>query len=107
MTNEEMQRTMGFIVEQQAQFAANFLKLEDSIQRLEGVQTKADGRMGRMETAMVGVFRLVTETAKAQKEIAKRVDALTAAQAHTDERLSALINTVERYISEGRNGKSS
>ena len=28
------------------------------------------------------------------------------AQARTDERLSALINTVERIISEGRNGKS-
>ncbi|MFN2455730.1 MAG: hypothetical protein ABR577_16085 [Pyrinomonadaceae bacterium] len=92
MDNEEIQRILEFIIRQQEQFAENM--------------GKAEARMSRMETAMVGVFSLVTETAKAQKETAKRVDELTAAQAHTDERLSALINTVERYISEGRNGKS-
>ncbi len=113
MTNEEIQRTMSFIIEQQAHFAANFLKLEESIQRLEGVQTQADTRMNRIETAFVGLFSLFSETAKAQKELtesqkdlAKRVDGLAMAQAQTDERLSALINTVERYISEGRNGKA-
>jgi hypothetical protein len=36
MTNEEMQRTMGFIVEQRAQFAAGMQQLRDSgIQRTE------------------------------------------------------------------------
>ena len=29
MTNEEMQRTMEFIVEQQAQFAANIQRLQE------------------------------------------------------------------------------
>lgn len=104
MSNEEVQRKMDFIIEQQAQFVTNFLRLEESIQRLEGVQTKAEERMSNMETAFVGLFNIVSETAKAQKELTKRVDDLAAAQAYTDERLSALINTLERYISEGRNG---
>ncbi len=38
-------------------------------------------------------------------ELSKAHMELTAAQARTDERLNTLINVVERYISEGRNGK--
>ncbi len=65
MSNEEVQRKMEFIIEQQAQFATNFLRLEESIQRLEEVQTKAEARMSNMETAFVGLFSIVSETAKA------------------------------------------
>lgn len=92
MTNEEIQRTMEFIIQRQEEFAGNM--------------EKAEARMGRMETAFVTLFNLVAETAKAQKELAITVSELVTAQAQTDERLSALINTVERYISEGRNGKA-
>ncbi len=92
MSNEEIQRTMEFIIQRQEQFAENM--------------GKAEARMGRIETAVVGLFSIVTETAKAQKELAGTVSELVAAQAQTDERLSALINTVERYINEGRNGKA-
>jgi hypothetical protein len=106
MTNEEMQKTMQFIVEQQAHFVANFHKVEESIRELKEVQTKAEGRISRMESAFVGLFNVVTETAKAQKELTEKVSELTDAQAQTDERLNIFITTVERFISEGRNGKS-
>ncbi len=92
MTNEEIQRTMGFIIKQQENFA-------DSMDR-------ADARMNRLEGAFVGLFNMVTETAKAQKELTEKVNALTVSQTHTDERLNALITTVERYLSERRNGES-
>ena len=35
----------------------------------------------------------------------REITAVGEAQSRTDERLNALITTVERYISEGRNGK--
>jgi len=50
---------------------------------------------------------VVTETAKIQKELAESQKEIQIQQAHTDERLSALINVVEKVISEGRNGRSS
>jgi hypothetical protein len=46
--------------------------------------------------------REITDNREAQARADER---LSEAQARTDERLNALIDTVERYISEGRNGK--
>lgn len=98
MTNEEMQRMMEMIINSQEVFAGNM--------------EKAEARMSRLETAFVGLFNIVNETAKtqkelagSQKELAEAQKELAAAQRHTDERLNALINTVERFISEGRNGQ--
>ncbi len=112
MTNEEMQQTMQFIIEQQAQFVENFQRIENSIRALEESQTKSDARISRLEGAIIGIVNVLDRITIAQEELAeaqKRTDAkvskLIEAQAQTDERLNALINTVERYISEGRNGK--
>lgn len=92
MTNEEIQKIMEFIIKRQENFAENM--------------EKAEMRMNRLEGAFVGVFNIISETVKAQKELTEAQKELAEAQKHTDERLSALINTIERYISEGRNGKS-
>ena len=92
MTNDEIQRMMEFIIKQQEGFAENM--------------EKSDARMTRIEGAFVGLFDIVSKTVKVQKELAEAQKELTEAQRTTDERLNALINTVERYISEGRNGKS-
>lgn len=106
MTNGEMQRMLEMIINRQEVFADNM--------------EKAEARMTRLETAFVGIFNIVTETAKAQKELAESQKELVESQKElvesqkelaeslnrTDERLNALINTVERYISDGRNGQS-
>lgn len=92
MTDENMREMMEFIIKRQDVFADNM--------------EKAEARMNALERAFVGIFSIVTETAKAQKELAESQKGLIEAQKHTDERLNALINTVERYISEGRNGQS-
>ncbi len=107
-----MQKTMQFIIEQQAQFVENFHRIENSIRALEESQTKSDARISRLEGAIVGIVNVLDRVTIAQertdaqmKELTIKVDAIAQAQAQTDERLNALINTVERYISEGRNGK--
>ena len=91
MNNEEIQKTMEFIVRQQEVFSGNM--------------ERAEARMSPLETAFIGLFNVVNETAKAQKELAERQKELTEAQRQTDERLNVLINTVERFISEGGNGR--
>ena|SRR5689334_24526615 len=101
MTNEDRQRTMDFILQQQAKFAA-------SIERLEEERIRDRPRLARLEES----FQTVVELLKIQESRLDRVEfktdvletkntaletsmaALAVAQAHADERLSALINIV-------------
>jgi hypothetical protein len=99
MTNEEMQKAMQFIIEQQAQFATDIEKLTRSHSQLAEATLANTGMIGRL----TDILDRLTE---AQTSLAQ-------AQAHTDakmaemaERLDSFIVIVEKYISEGRNGKS-
>ena len=106
MTNEEMQSTMQFILEQQAQFAAN-------IQKLQEEHLRAEERFARIEDSLERTANLVTAIAHAQAQTEvnlartdERLNNLESTQAQTDERLNNLISVFERYIQENRNGKS-
>lgn len=93
MTNEELQKMLEFVAQRQEVFADNM--------------DKAEKRMNQLERGFVSLFNVVSDTAKIQKEMAESQKELQAQQAHTDERLSALINVVEKFIGEGRNGRNS
>jgi hypothetical protein len=109
MTNEEIQRTMEFILGQQARFAS-------SIRRQEEERARDSGRIRRLEEAFQLVAQLPQatdtrlerlETTSTSLEVHSsnlnaRMEELAAAQAHADERLSALID----IVSEDRNGKA-
>jgi ABC-type transporter Mla subunit MlaD len=102
MRNEELERRMAFIVEQQAQFATD-------IQQLREVQGQTEQIVARLANVTLEGFKDVNA------KINSLVDAqirLNESQAHTDENLSRtheslrnLIAVVDRYFSEGRNGK--
>ena len=95
MTNEEMQKTMEFILEQQAQFAANIQKLQEERMR--------DGsRIKRLEESFQLLVQLAQSTDTRLDILESNMATLAEAQTHTDERLSALIDIVR----EGRNGKT-
>ena len=109
MTNEEMQRTMEFIVQQQAQFWTSILKtqesrkadamrinrLEDSFQTLVQLAEATDARLDNLETR-------ATSLEDNHTLLETNMAALAAAQAHADQRLSALID----IVIEGQNGRS-
>ncbi|MBC7912303.1 MAG: hypothetical protein H7Y30_17480 [Pyrinomonadaceae bacterium] len=96
MTNEEFEKRMEFIVEQQAQFSAD-------IQHLRETQAHTDQI----------VARLAQLTLEGFKDVNAKIDALvdshlrlSEAQSRTDENLRNLIAVVDRYFNEGRNGNS-
>jgi hypothetical protein len=101
----ETERRLNFILEQQAQFAANIGQLEESqtqfstnMNQLLELHRAADTRLTRMETSLTSLLaigEMHEQELSEQRELGKA----------TDKRLNVLINTVERYI-EGRNGKS-
>ena len=101
MTNEERQRTIDFILQQQAKTAA-------SIQRLEEERIRDQPRQAELQKS----FQTVVELLKIHESRLDRVEfktdvletrsthletnmaALAAAQTHADQRLSALIDIV-------------
>lgn len=91
MTGEEMERAIAFILEQQAQFAANQQRHEESMQRVEAAQERTAQQIEHLSAAMIELTEAHTRTEGSLSE--------------TSERLNALINTVERHVSEGRDGK--
>ncbi len=109
MSNEEFERKMALIVEQQAQFASD-------IQQLREVQTQLQAT--QVQTEQV-VARLANVTLEGFKDVNAKIDALVdsqirlnEAQSRTDENVSRtdgnlrnLIAVVDRYFSEGRNGR--
>ncbi|HJU55106.1 MAG TPA: hypothetical protein VJ715_11055 [Pyrinomonadaceae bacterium] len=102
MSNEEYERIIGFILEQQAQFSANIQKHDERFAQLENV-----------------VNRLAAVTLEGFKDVNAKIDALVdsqinlteaqarteANQARTDEALRNLIAVVDRYFSGRRNGE--
>ncbi|HYN24035.1 MAG TPA: hypothetical protein VES69_03220 [Pyrinomonadaceae bacterium] len=104
MTNEEIQRTMEFIIRHQESFSENMELLREA-------QVKGESRITRLEGAFVSLYNTVSKLSDtvgdlsgSVGELTKAQQQLTAAQARTDERLNTLINVIERYISNGRNG---
>ncbi len=112
MTNEEMQKTMEFIVEQQAQ----------SSSKIEAVVLAQDRNEKKWEKTEEGIRALLSVAEIHERQIAIHERHITAVgqgiqkltqeilnlgetTRNTDEHLNALINIVERQISEGRNGK--
>lgn len=95
MSNEELERRMAFIVEQQAQFASDIQQLRES-------QTQTDQVVA--QTGEI-VARLANVTLEGFKDVNAKINALVDSQIRTDETLRNLVAVVDRYFSEGRNGE--
>lgn len=124
MSNEEFEKRfekkMEFLVDQQAQFAANMQKMEERVSKVEEHVSQIRDLLTRLAVVTTAGFKELTEkvsvvvdaqirTEGNVSSLAEKVGALTQrmtelaeAQAHTDQRLNVIID----IISEGRNGRS-
>jgi hypothetical protein len=98
MTNEEMQRAMEFIVEQQSQSNAK-------IDALAEAQTRNTEGIGALLLIAEIHEREINTLSHQVSSLSRDIATLGESSRATDGRLNALINVVERQISEGRNGK--
>lgn len=117
MSEEELRKKMEFIIEQQAQFAADIQRAQEERERAEK-EREAEAKLWRekyngLTDAMTTVVGALGKIIIAQEKLTEEMRELAAAQqrtdaklAETDERLNVFINVVERYISERRNGQS-
>jgi hypothetical protein len=113
LMDEEMRRTMRFILEQQAQFAANqqkheeyLQKHEEHIQRHEENMRRHEENMRKIEESQLATSQVIAHLGNAMLEIAEAQARADARAAETDERLNNLILVVERYISGRANGNA-
>ena len=88
MSNEDTERRIIFIIEQQAQFASD-------IQQLREVQAQTEQIVARLASATLEGF----------KDVNVKINALVDSQIRTDENVRNLVVVVDRYFTEGRNGR--
>jgi hypothetical protein len=98
MSNEEMNKKMEFIVEQQAQFAADLKGLRE-VQTQDGNLLK--DQYWKLSEAVITVVGLVGKLTQAQARADDRINVLMQAQARTDDRINVLAEvqtgTEERF----------
>ena len=91
MTPEERERYDR--IDRQLEFVANNVASHDA------QITENSKQIGQLVDVMLSLTRVVEEQGRSTDE---RFRELAESQRHTGERLSALINVVERYFSNGR-----
>jgi predicted nucleic acid-binding Zn-ribbon protein len=108
---EETQRNMDFIVRQQAQFTADMQQLRESQARAEQRWSQTAEGIGALlaiaqlhDGQIAALEKTTTRLAESQAKTDAQMTETDRRMAETDERINALINTVERIISERRNG---
>lgn len=117
MTNEEMQKAMEFIVHHQAQASAKIDALSEAQKEaqkaVEQRRVQSEERWRRSEERWTrteeGIRALLSIAEIHEREIeglGQKIAAVSENGRAIDERLNALINVVERQLSEGRNGNA-
>jgi hypothetical protein len=75
-------------------------------ERAQSTNGRLDALHGRMDASDTQIADLRKALAESELRVTRKIEALAVAQKDTDSQLKALAEVVERYISEGRNGKS-
>lgn len=94
MSNEEFEKKVEFIVEQQAQFVSKIGQLEDIVARLaKATLDRFEASDNRVDEIDERIAALINSQIRTEENVKK-----------TDEHLRNLIAVVDRYFREGRNG---
>ena len=98
MDDEKLQKTIEFILDNQAQFTAD-------IQELKELYKQSEKRVSVLERATVNLYNQVVKTSESVDKMSEKMDKLTDSQIETDERLNAVIVMFEKFL-DNQNGSS-
>ncbi len=94
---------MEFLANHQANLSASIESLREISARHEAEPMAHGGQIEKMADVVVSLTHIVEEQGRRMEEQGRRMEEQGR---RTDERLNALINTVERHISDGRHRKN-
>ena len=110
MTTEErllrLENAFATLAELAAKSNERHDSADDRLDKLLTLALSADERLSQQQAWINELGEAQARLAQAQAELSQAQARTEAAMAETNERLNNLINIVERFISEGRNGKS-
>jgi septal ring factor EnvC (AmiA/AmiB activator) len=101
MTNEQRDKTINFILEQQAKLTSDMQQIASNLQQLTEATAASEKRISRLEGAIVTVVNMIGES---NKRTDAKIAEANAKWAETRERLDHFIFVLEKYISERKNG---
>lgn len=98
----DIQKTMEFILEQQARFSVDIERLSAGLERLSAGMERLSAGLDEMRQEMRDNWAAQARTnmalGTAMLGLTEHIDRVTAAQAATDERLNALIAVVDGIV---------
>ncbi|MEW6128374.1 MAG: hypothetical protein AB1757_15150 [Acidobacteriota bacterium] len=100
MTNGIQNKTLEFILEQQAQFAAELEAVKrGAVGEVERI-AKLEERMANIEDLLTKMVNIMEKMSALQEHALNNVSSFPNIIAETDERVNLLIGMFERYLSE-------
>lgn len=109
MTFDEVERTIQFMIENQARFDARFeanqAQFEARMQKTEEVQGKTSEQLDRLTVQHSALADVVTKLAQSHIELVNSHKRLAQTQTELSDRADTFITFVEKYISRGNEGK--
>jgi len=102
MTPEEMQRTMEFLLAQQARFDGRLERILEEMREADARLREEDRRLREEDRRLRESQATLTASVL---RIAELLEGVTEAQKRTDERLNVLVNVVEKHITGHNHGR--
>lgn len=111
MDDEKLEKTIEFILNNQAQFYADLQQVQETNKQLQELHKDSTERIGTLERVSLNLYnnsveqgKLVGELREAQMETERRFKETDERLRDTDERLNIVILMAEKFFS-GENGK--
>lgn len=119
MDDEKLQKTIDFILSNQAQFYADLQQIQEtnkqiqesnrqiqeSNKQIQETQKEAEKRTNILERVCLNLYNTTVEHGKQIAQLTEDVKELRVAQKETDERLNTVIFMAEKFFG-GQNGRS-
>ena len=106
MNDEDLRKTIEFIIEQQAQFAADIQQLRENQSAMARLHEKTDERLTHTESVIIRLTDIVKRAVDATERLTDIQQRVDPSLSGLTDRLNALINAVERIIARERESKA-
>jgi predicted nucleic acid-binding Zn-ribbon protein len=104
MTDDELNRKIDFIVEQQAQFTSDIQRLTDRQERFQGDLERLTGTVDALTAAVESTRETAATAVEVSMTLIERYQELASAQTETQRTMDRLARAMLQHVSDGHGG---